>query len=326
MFRQNPYRRDRSGSGVFNRLKSRLNIKKITFVGHEGRWWRRAAAALFAILAAVIAAIALKPETQLMNSVEIERVKDRGILYVGVRDDVPAFNENGAGVEQELAERLARRVLPDSEDPVKYFVCTSKTVSAKLSDGSIDVALALLPKGGSKNWAYSYPYYTDNVYVVTLKSDMVSVKPEDMLLGCVQDTPAAGVLTVYKNEVTAVKEKSFFEKLFGKPDETVVVEEEKRMAIKQYGSYSDLIEALRRGDVDGAVMAGAYVNKYFRVYASKYTGRAKYYLNDTVIGAVEYCIVSSSDEPAFAQLADMLIYDMKRDGSLYELLAEYGLN
>lgn len=325
MFKRDPYRRDLSGGGFFARLKNRFNFK-ITFTGHEGRWWRRGAVALGIILLGVIAVLALRPEAQLMNSVEIARVRERGILYVGVRGDVPAFNEGGTGAEIELAELLAERILPDSEDPIKYFECTSKTVSTKISDGSIDVAIALLPNGKNRSYAYSYSYYTDNVYLVSLKAELASAEPTDLKLGTVQDTPAADVLTDYKNEITAVKEKTFLEKIFGKPDEEYVVEQAKQLSIKTFGSYKELIDALLRGDVDAAVMAGAYVNKYFSVAASDYTGGAKYYLNRNVIGTVEYCFVSSSDEPAFMQLADMMIYDMQKDGSLYRLLAKYGLN
>lgn len=325
MFKRNPYSRDRSGGGMINRLRSRLNIKNITFKGYEGRWWRRGAAALGVLLLIIIAAAALRPEAQIMSSVEISRVRERGILYVGVRSDVPGFNENGEGAEIELAQRLAERVLPDAEDPIKFFDCTSKTVSTKLSDGSIDVAIALLPNGKSRAYAYSYAYYTDNVYLVTLKSELVSAEPTELKIGYIQDTPSADVLTAYKNEITAVKEKSLFEKIFGKPDETYVVEEAKRLDLYKFGSYKEAIDALRRGDIDAVVMAGAYVNKYFVTYAAEYTGRAKYYLNNTVIGTIDYCFVSSSDEPAFMRLADMMIYDMQKDGSLYELLREYGL-
>ena len=142
---------------------------------------------------------------------------------------------------------------------------------------------------------------------------------------CKVPIPAGDVLTAYQKEVTAVKEQSFFEKLFDKPIETEVIEEAKKMELRKYGSYEELVDGLMRGDVEGAVMAGAYVNKYFNVYSAEYTGRAKYYVNDHVIGEVEYSLVSSSDEPAFMQLADMMIYEMKKDGSLDALLAEYGL-
>jgi len=297
----------------------------ITFTGREGRWWRRGAAILAAVLIIIVAAVLLKPETQIMNSVEISRVRERGILYVGVRDDVPGFNEGCEGVEPELAKLLAARLLPDSEEPYKLTVCSSKTVSTKLQDDSIDVAVAMLPKGRSRSYAYSYPYYTDEVCIVTLKKGLVAANPVDLLLGYVQDTPAAEVLADYKKEVTAVKEQTILEKLFKKPDETYVVEQAKQMELHKYGSYDELIAALMRGDVEGAVMAGAFVKKYFEVYAAEYTGRAKYFINNNIIGTIEYSIVSSSDEPALMQLADMMIYEMKKDGSLDRLLAEYGL-
>ncbi len=322
--RRNPYRRGKSENALFKRLGSRLNLH-ITFKGHQGRRWRMGAAALAFVLLLVIAGVLLKPETQLMSSVEISRARERGILYVGVRDDMPGFNEGGEGLEQELARLLAQRVLPESEDPIKFLICTSQTVSSKISDGSIDMAIALLPKGKSRSYSYSYPYYKDEVRIVTLKSELVSSDPTELVLGYVQDTPSADVLSAYKSEVTAVKEKSFFEKLFEKPDETYVVEAAKTMELKKYGSYDELLAALMRGDIEGAVMAGAYINKYLEVYAAEYMGRTRYYLNDNSLGEVEYCFVSSSDEPAFTQLADMMIYELQKDGTLEELLAKYGL-
>lgn len=310
----NKYRlkRHKSDSVGQKRGMPKLNI---TFRGHEGRWWRRGAIAIAVVVAIIIAAVVLKPETQIMNSVEINRVENRGILIVGVRNDVVGFCLNGRGIETELAELLAKRILPNADDPLKLVVCSSKTVSTKISDGSVDVAIALLPNGQSASYSYSYPYYTDNVYVLTLDNSLTSRDLTEMKLGCVQSTASQTVFKSYQSVLSAVQEQGLIDKLLGHDapaaDESTIID------IKYYGAYDDMLSALVRGDIDGVVMQGAFMRKY----SSKYS----FFTHDTILGTVDYCIVSSSDEPAFTQLADIMIYEMQQDGSLAALLAKYGL-
>ncbi len=41
-----------------------------------------------------------------MNTPEIQRIRERGVLAVGVRDDMPLFAEGGEGFEIELAQKI----------------------------------------------------------------------------------------------------------------------------------------------------------------------------------------------------------------------------
>lgn len=316
---KNPYKLNTSQGreGGFDSLLSRLGLSrlKITFKGREGRWWRRAAYALAAVILIPTILSVLKPETQVMSSVEIQRVLDRGILFVGVRDDVPGFCEGDSGLEIELAKLLAERILPDADDPIKYFTCTSQTVSTKISDGTIDVGIALMPKGESASYAYSYPYYTDEIYVLLSNAAKSSTDLTELNLGYVQGTPAASVLQKYQEDKTAVVERSFFEKLFGKEEDVAVVDEGELLKTVKYGAYPDMLEAFKRGDIDAVVMQGIFMKKYSKEYT--------YFRHDTILGEVEYSFVSSSDEPSFMLLADMMIYEMQEDGSLDALIEKY---
>ena len=264
----------------------------------------------------------LKPETQLMNSVEIKRIESKGMLAVAVRDDMPGFCDGGVGLEADLAKLLARRILPDSDDPLKLIPCSSKSITTKLSDGTADVAIALQPKGSSSKYSYSYPYYKDQVYLVTLNRDARLMAPEQLLIGYIPDSAAGSVFSSYVRSRTAAPEQSIVDKLLRKPKPTQDPETAVHIESLKYGSYEELIWALRHGVIEAAVMSGAYVNKYFESsYAAE--GTPDYYLCQTVIGAVEYCVIASSDEPALTQIADMLIYEMQEDGSLAELVRKY---
>lgn len=320
--RRNPYRIGRTSRfGISPRIKQRFN-RFPTLRGYEGRWWRRALIAVGVILLGLILSYFLKPETSLMSSVEIKRVENKGILSVGVRDDMPGFCEDGAGFEAELALLLAQRILPDSDDPLRLVTCTSKTVSTKLKDGSIDVAIALQTK--SSSYACSYPYFTDKVYLVTLDTRNRPKTPSEMKIGYIPNTSAGDLFAEYVKRVTAGPGRSVIDRLLGRPAATPDPETTVTMDTVKCGSYDELIEALVSGNVDAVVMAGAYVNKYLKLDGEKY-GIARYFICDTIIGTLEYCIVSLSDEPAIRDIANMLIYKLQDDGSLAEMKGRYGL-
>ncbi|MBO4562412.1 MAG: transporter substrate-binding domain-containing protein [Clostridia bacterium] len=318
--RRNPYKIGKEG-GLSPRLMQRFG-RFFTLKGPDGRWLRIAIGVAAAIILIVIAAAALKPETQLMNSVEIRRIENKGILSVAVRDDVPGFCENGEGLEAELARLIARRILPDSEDPVKLVPCTSKTVGTKLSDGTVDIAIALQPKGSSSSYSYSYPYYTDNVYLVTLSEENVAKDPSELKIGYIPETPAGKAFASYVSKVTALEEQSIIDKLLRRPRPTPDPDTVVTIDSVKYGSYDELLSALSQGRVDAAVMAGAYVKKYF-VLSGGDIAFPRYFLCDTVISKLEYCMIASSDEPALMQIADMLIYEMQENGTLKELISKY---
>lgn len=317
--RSNPYKIGKS-RGVSPRLKQRLG--SITLKGHEGRWWRRAIAAVGIIILALILARVLKPETQLMNSVEIRRIEAKGMLSVAVRDDVPGFCEDGEGLEAELAKLLAKKILPDSEDPVKLVPCSSRTALTKLSDGSVDIAIALQTSGQGSKYSYSYPYYEDRVLLVTLSAENREKAPTELKIGYIPGTAAGSAFEAYVKRITGAEEQGILEKLLRRakptPDPASVV----TVDSAKFGSYDELIAALTRGSVDAIAISEVNANKYFRVMGAD-LGLPEPYVLTTTVGTLKYCILASSDEPALTQIADMLIYGMQEDGSLDALRAKY---
>ena len=317
--RRNPYKIGRSG-GISPRLKDKLK-QLPSLKGHEGRWLRRALIAIGVLILVIIAIRFFKPETQLMNTVEIQRIEQRGILKVGVRDDMPGFCENGVGLEAELAELLAVRLLPDSEEPLKLVPCTSKTALMKLKDDSIDIAIAMQPAGQGSAYSYSYPYYSDPIRIVTISQENAAKDLGELRVGYISDSAVGSVFSSYVTKLTAVPEQGMIDKLLRRPKPTadpngIVVDTAK------FGSYDELIDALKRGEIDAAALSEAYVNKYFNVLKEDF-GLDEYYFADAEIGSVNYCMISSSDEPALTQLADMLIYELKENGMLDTLALKH---
>lgn len=317
--RKNPYKIGKS-EGRFASFLKRSGIK-LTLKGREGRFLRIALISLGAIILLIALFRFLKPETQLMSSVEIRRIESRGMLNVGVRSDMPGFCEEGEGLEAELAKLLAKRILPDSSDPCKLIECTPKSISAKLSDGTVDVAIALLPRGSVSSAVYSYPYFTDRIRLVTLLPENIAKQPHEMVIGYIPETSAGSVFASYVARVTSTGEQSIIDRLLRRPKPTPDPATVVTMETRKYGSYDELIAALSRGDVDSVVMSGAYVYKYFEAEAEE-TG-APYFLCEADVGSLDYCIVSYSDQPALTQIADMLIYEMQESGLMHELVNKY---
>ena len=317
--RRNPYKIGRS-SGISPMLKDKLK-QLPSLKGREGRWLRRALIGVGVLILVVIAIKFFKPETQLMNTVEIQRIEQRGILKIGVRDDMPGFCEDGEGLEADLAVLLASRLLPNSDEPLKLVECTSKTALTKLKDDSIDIAIAMQPSGQGSAYSYSYPYYTDPILLVTLDQANVNKGLDELKVGYIPDTPAGSAFASYVSKLTAVPEQGIIDKLLKRPKPTADPNGITVDALR-YGSYDELIDALKRGGIDAAAMCGSYVNKYFNVLSND-IGVVNYYVCTADVGSVDYCMISSSDEPALTQLADMLIYELKENGTLAELTNKY---
>lgn len=301
-------------------MRRRLGIRRgtrhsgLTLRGERGRVLRIVLFVALGIGAAVALFALLKPEKQLKTSAEILRIREKGILTVGIREDVPGFSDDGAGLEIELAELFAEFLLPENgEKPVKLVTVSAQTAETKLSDGSIDAAIALMQKGASSKFAYSYPYYTDSCRVV-LRSGGAKKALDDMLIGYVQNTSAAKVLNRYIDAHETKVQRSLIDKLRGiekeLPEGAVTFDK------KAFASYPDMLTALVNGRIDCAVLPGVYAQLY----------STDYDLEPSVsLGSISYAIAASSDEPAIAQLADVFIYELRESGRLDELLKKYSL-
>lgn len=285
--------------------------------GAEGR--KRLRVLLFAALgiAAIFALFTLlKPEKQLKSTAEIRRITDKGVLTVGIRSDIPGFSMDGSGLEVELAELFAAYLLPGSaETPVRFVPVSAQTASTKLSDGSIDAAIALMHKGASRKFAYSYPYYTDACRVIVRKGARQGPL-DQMLIGYVQNTSAANVLSKYIDSHETKVERSLLDRLRGiekeLPENAITYDK------KAFASYPDLLTALEKGRIDCAVMPGVYARLYSESYEFDTTRES--------LGSISYAIASSADEPAIAELADVFIYELRESGRLDELIKKYAVS
>ena len=299
--------------------KTKRAHRLITLRGEDGKKTRRVLAVALGVLAVIALALLLRAEPVLMNSAEVATVWDNGVLRVGVRTDVPGMAENGEGYEAELAALLAERIMradPDwsASTAVELVSVTPMDVAAMLTDGSIDVAICLMPVGASESYAYSRAYYTDPVYFVTLPGGE-SRTIRNMWIGCIQNAsstslyvPSGAVYNVLAAYIDA------------HPDDGLTTLTESgtlKRNVTVYASYGDLFRGLESGEVQAIALNGLMLRKYAE---DKSFG-----ISQTQAGSIAYAVACLSENAALASVADLLLADMEENGSLETLKAKYGL-
>jgi putative glutamine transport system substrate-binding protein len=137
--------------------------------------------AVFFFLTMVLVSCFEKPVT------EIDRIKSRGVLRVGVKADVPGFGfinpVSGLfeGLEIELARLIAADLLGDP-GKVEFTEVTTLTKGPSLENGSVDLVIAAytITKERKEILNFSSPYFTDALgFMVKKGSDLKGLADMD---------------------------------------------------------------------------------------------------------------------------------------------------
>lgn len=284
---------------LFNR-RSRAPRRKrslINFGTKQGKLIKRCIFGAAIAVAVLLLALLLRPEPVLMNSAEIATVWDNGVLRVGLRNDVPGLAQNGEGIEWDIANALARRIISQSPDftgdtlPLEVVEVTSMTVGAKLMDGTIDAAICLMPRGANSAYAYSRPYYKDPCRILVWggreHDDLAKMK-----IGCIQSASSSSLYVP-----SGAARNKIFNYFEARKDDGYDTGN-----IVGYGAYTDLIKALDKGTVDAIVINDIMFDKYGEGY--------DFSRHSVDLGTIDYAVAVLSSNSAIATLADMLLDEM----------------
>ena len=246
-----------------------------------------------AVVLVLLLVLLIRPGEELMNTPEINAIEARGVLRVGVRTNLPGLSDGEDGLEIRLAKLLAERIFPeaDPESALELVEVSSRSAGAHLSNDDVDIVIAAQAKGASSGYSYSSAYYTDGLVFLCLPGN------ENM------DYRTANVGTVQQS-IASTRFKNF------------VINEKLADNQTNFASYPDLLTALRAGRIDLALVQGIYTKKYesegFAVLPKPF-------------GTVDYAAACSTDSPALVQVFDILLGDLRADGELSSMAAEYGL-
>ena len=283
----------------------------LTLKGSEGRILRYILMGIAAIVLIIILVNAFRVEKSLMDSAEIATIFDRGVLRVGVRGDLPGLAENGEGLEIELAKLLAGRVMSyysgwdAKNDAALLNEVNSMTAAARLNDDSNDIAIAAMKRGASSRYAYSQTYYKDACLIIVRRGD--EKRPlENLAIGCIQSATTSSVYVT-----TSAMGEALTAYISNHPDDKI-----EKMA---FASYDELMGALANNTVDAIVLNELGVKRL------DVLNHFDFAVHEIQLGDIDYAMACLSSSPALAQIADIMLNEMKADGTLKALYEKYGL-
>lgn len=230
---------------------------------------------------------------------DIQAIKDRGVLKVGVKVDVPKFGyknpESGQieGFEIDLSKQIAKKILGD-ENKVEFQGVTAKTRGPLLDNGEIDMVAATftITDERKKSYNFSDSYLKDGVGLLVKKdSGVKTLKDLDgKTIGVAQSSTTKKAL-----EEQATKDGA-------------------TLKFSEFGSYPEIKAALDSGRVN-----------CFAVDASILNG----YVDDTSVilddryNPQEYGIASKKDNTELAKVINEVVNEMKSSGEMDKLVEKW---
>lgn len=232
---------------------------------------------------------------------DVKAIKDRGVLKVGVKVDVPKFGfkdpQSGKidGFEIDLAKAIAKKVFGD-ENKIELQGVTAKTRGPLLDNGEIDLVIATFTITEERKQSYNFSdaYFTDGVALMVKK--------------------AAGIqgLKDLDGKRIGVAQSSTSKK--------AIQEEADKLGIKlsflEFGTFPEIKTALDSGridcfSVDGAILLG-YLDDSTVILPDRFSPQ-------------KYGIASKKSNTGLATLVNDTIADMTKSGEMEKLMKKWGI-
>ena len=249
-------------------------------------------------------------------SADVQAIKDRGVLRVGVKNAVPGFGLQDAltgeytGMEIDLGAKIAEELGVD----VEYTTVTAATRGELLDSGDIDCVLATftITEERKQTWDFTTPYYTDAVTV--LVEDASGIKTladlKDKKVGVYSGSTSARELTAAMIEAGVLDGEGFDRDTFDAATWT------KGISYRQYEDYPAISTALSAGEIDAFCVDKSILAIY------KTDGRS--YIEDK-FAPQEYGVVTKKGS-GFSKVCEDLVTKWLDDGTIQGLIDNYGLN
>ena len=248
-------------------------------------------------------------------SEDVQKIVDRGVLRVGVKNAVLGFGFQDeltgeyTGMEISLAKKIAEYLGVD----VEFTAVTAATRTELLDSGDIDCVLATftITEERKKSWDFTTPYYTD--YVTVLVEDASGIKAlgdlVDKKVGVSSGSTSAKALVKAMIEAGVISGDGFDADTFDPATWTAGV------SFAQYDDYPTISTALSAGEVDAFCVDKSILAVYHT------DGRS--YIDDK-FSPQEYGIATVKGS-GMSELCETLITGWLADGTIDGLIAENGI-
>lgn len=230
---------------------------------------------------------------------KLTEIKDRGVLRVGVKVDVPRFGYLNTetnlpeGLEIDIARSIAESILGD-EDAIAFLPVTALTRDNMLSNNEIDIIIATftITEERKKTHNFSMPYFTDEIGFLVMK---------DAGIASVQD--ASGRLFGVTMSSTA-----------NETLESSLAEKGVMISLKGFASYPEVKESLSIGDVDVFAADKSILYGYLDDATM---------LLDEGINPQDYGIATRLEDDELSKTIDNHLQKMIDDGTLQKIIDQW---
>ncbi len=229
----------------------------------------------------------------------VQDIVDRGVLRVGVKQDLPNFgyrdpeSNQYTGMEVEIAKKVAAELGVD----IEFTPVTAQTRGALLDNGQLDMVIATFTITEERKELYNFttPYYTDAVGFLVRKDSNIQSSWEaldGLTIGLTQGSIQWGLL------------------------EEIAAEKEIELNFRELGSNSEVVVALAAHRVDAFSIDQSIL--------SAFLGKTNELL-DLQYQPSEYGIVTKKSNTDLATYLDGLVQDWTEDGTLQAIYDDFGL-
>ena len=229
----------------------------------------------------------------------VQEIVDRGVLRVGVKQDLPNFgyrdpeSNQYTGMEVEIAKKVAAELGVD----IEFTPVTALTRGALLDNGQLDMVIATFTITEERKELYNFttPYYTDAVGFLVRKDSNIQSSWEaldGLTIGVTQGSIQWGLL------------------------EEIAAEKGIELNFRELGSNSEVVVALAAHRVDAFSIDQSIL--------SAFLGKTNELL-DLQYQPSEYGIVTKKSNTDLATYLDGLVQDWTEDGTLQAIYDDFGL-
>ena len=229
----------------------------------------------------------------------VQEIVDRGVLRVGVKQDLPNFgyrdpeSNQYSGMEVEIAKKVAAELGVD----IEFTPVTAQTRGALLDNGQLDMVIATFTITEERKELYNFttPYYTDAVGFLVRKDSKIQSSwdaLDGLTIGVTQGSIQWGLL------------------------EEIAAEKGIELNFRELGSNSEVVVALAAHRVDAFSIDQSIL--------SAFLGKTNELL-DLQYQPSEYGIVTKKSNTDLATYLDGLVQDWTEDGTLQTIYDDFGL-
>lgn len=244
----------------------------------------------------LMSCVAANPDTP-----DIKAIKDRGVLKIGVKVDVPKFGfrdpktDKIDGFEVDIARAIAKKIF-GNKNKIDLQAVNAKTRGPLLDNGEVDLVIATftITDERKKSYNFSDPYFTDGVGLLVKKA------------------PKFKSLKDLNGKKIGVAQSATSRK--------AVQDEADKLGVKvdflEFATYPEIKAALDSGrvdcfSVDSAILYG-YLDKTTVLLADRFSPQ-------------NYGVASKMGNDGLALVVNDTIGELKKSGQLETLLKKWKL-